>query len=411
MKKNLKIFNNHLNLHYKHIPLNIKLFDSRKIKYLPPISKEWKDNVYSFNKNKIKDIFVNNLNISKVIKAYFNLHFAHKLLSSKFVSIKRRRSFLRKIYISNAEIKHKYDKVIITLYTINPEKLIFYKRFLKGLNLLNKLNKLWTLLIIKDLKKWFLSKMHTTKKETFHALIIEYLTHRIRIIKGYLKYKKLWVIKKFIYSYNLNKFKFEKQHLLYKLSNILSIILNKKIEYNIVNLKSLAYNTDIFTDILTKKLKKKNIRLVNKMNSILNRVNLPKVNQIIERSRHISKIKDIDLWENKYKDTRLTSILNDDKIILSSDKEIENIFFNSINYKNMGGMRLEVKGRLTKRYRADRAVYKLKWKGGLKNIDSSFKGLSSVLFRGHFKPNVSYSISKSKRRVGSYAVKGWISGK
>jgi hypothetical protein len=52
--------------------------------------------------------------------------------------------------------------------------------------------------------------------------------------------------------------------------------------------------------------------------------------------------------------------LNDDKIILSSDKEIENIFFNSINYKNMGGMRLEVKGRLTKRYRADRAVYKLK---------------------------------------------------
>jgi hypothetical protein len=77
----------------------------------------------------------------------------------------------------------------------------------------------------------------------------------------------------------------------------------------------------------------------------------------------------------------------------------------------MGGMRLEVKGRLTKRYRADRAVYKLKWKGGLKNIDSSFKGLPSVLFRGHFKPNVSYSISKSKRRVGSYAVKGWISGK
>ena len=45
----------------------------------------------------------------------------------------------------------------------------------------------------------------------------------------------------------------------------------------------------------------------------------------------------------------------------------------------MGGIRLEVKGRLTKRYRADRSVFKVKWKGGLKNIDSSFKGLSSVI--------------------------------
>jgi hypothetical protein len=77
----------------------------------------------------------------------------------------------------------------------------------------------------------------------------------------------------------------------------------------------------------------------------------------------------------------------------------------------MGGIRLEIKGRLTKRYRADRAIYKIKWKGGLKNIDSSFRGLSTVLLRGYLKPNVSYSINKSKRRVGSFAVKGWISGK
>ena len=72
----------------------------------------------------------------------------------------------------------------------------------------------------------------------------------------------------------------------------------------------------------------------------------------------------------------------------------------------MGGARLIVKGRLTKRYRADRALYKLKWKGGLKNIDSSFNNLSSVLYRGHFKPNVLYSMNKSKRRVGAFAVKG-----
>ena len=82
-----------------------------------------------------------------------------------------------------------------------------------------------------------------------------------------------------------------------------------------------------------------------------------------------------------------------------------------IKYKNLGGIRLEVKGRLTKRYRADRSVYYLKWKGGLKNIDSSFKGLSAVVFRGFVNSNVEYSIKTGKRRIGAFAVKGWISGK
>ena len=77
----------------------------------------------------------------------------------------------------------------------------------------------------------------------------------------------------------------------------------------------------------------------------------------------------------------------------------------------MGGIRLEVKGRLTKRYRADRSIYSLKWKGGLKNVDSSFKRLSSVLFRGNSKSNMTYTLSNSKRRIGAFAVKGWISGK
>jgi hypothetical protein len=72
----------------------------------------------------------------------------------------------------------------------------------------------------------------------------------------------------------------------------------------------------------------------------------------------------------------------------------------------MSGIQIEVKGRLTKRYRADRSIFSLKRKGGLKNIDSSFKGLSSILFRGNTKSNTSYSLSKSKRRVGAFAVKG-----
>ena len=77
----------------------------------------------------------------------------------------------------------------------------------------------------------------------------------------------------------------------------------------------------------------------------------------------------------------------------------------------MGDDRLIDKRRLTKRYRADRAIYKLIWKGGLRNIDASYKEMSTVIYRGYVKPNLTYSLAKSKRRIGSFAVKGWISGK
>ena len=77
----------------------------------------------------------------------------------------------------------------------------------------------------------------------------------------------------------------------------------------------------------------------------------------------------------------------------------------------MGGAKLIVKGRLTKRYRADRAVYKLKWKGGLKNIDSAFRGLSTVQYLGYWDSNVTKSSLVSKRRIGSFGVNVWIAGK
>jgi|TARA_Y100000780_G_C13687675_1_gene418269 hypothetical protein len=52
-----------------------------------------------------------------------------------------------------------------------------------------------------------------------------------------------------------------------------------------------------------------------------------------------------------------------DNINISNDKNNNRIFnylFNSINYKNLGGVRIKVSGRLTKRYRADRAIRTLK---------------------------------------------------
>jgi hypothetical protein len=109
--------------------------------------------------------------------------------------------------------------------------------------------------------------------------------------------------------------------------------------------------------------------------SILNRAYIPRTNTIIERS----SIKNADLlpFSSEYKDLKIISHLsktennnnNLDELLNKLDsrnseknttKNIHNIVYNSIGYKNMGGIRLEVKGRLTKRYRADRSIYFVK---------------------------------------------------
>jgi hypothetical protein len=48
----------------------------------------------------------------------------------------------------------------------------------------------------------------------------------------------------------------------------------------------------------------------------------------------------------------------------------------------------------------------MKYKGGLKNVDSSFKGISTIMLRGYAKSNVQYSFISSKNRNGAYGVKG-----
>ena len=59
----------------------------------------------------------------------------------------------------------------------------------------------------------------------------------------------------------ISKFKFEKTKFLPMLTKSLNKIFNKKIEYNIINLKSIIYSPDIFTKLLALKLRAKIIKL------------------------------------------------------------------------------------------------------------------------------------------------------
>lgn len=91
--------------------------------------------------------------------------------------------------------------------------------------------------------------------------------------------------------------------------------------------------------------------------------------------------------------------------------QVLDLAMSSIKYTCLAGARLEGRGRLTKRFTASRAVFKVKWIGGLKTIESSFRSQSVVTLRGQSKPNVQYTLHRSKTRNGAFGLKGWIAGR
>jgi hypothetical protein len=429
------LFTKKINTNYKLVPFNVSVNDMGKTKYLPPVAKEWKNNVYNYNSKNIMNYPVYDLNVNSLIKGYFNMYFENKFLKHKFISPKKKRKSLNKIFVSKAEIKHTNSKAIITIYVYNRERLILLKK-IKGLK--KKFLKLVVFLLIlntssnKIFKYLPFSGLRQNINKSFVNPSIKSLSRKI--------YRILEILRKYRLRLSLNKYKLEDKFL-FKLSQFIGKYYGKKIEFNIVNLKSIAYNGDIFTEILTSKVKKEKSSPIWRINTLLSKVVFPKANRIIERGR-VEKNVDLEFVGNKYKNLNISSIINTNVFVkdnlnkllddlhfktnlekenklnkdnISLDKvsylKIRDIILDNIKYKNMGGAKLIVKGRLTRRYRADRALYKLKWKGGLKNIDSAFKGLSTVVYRGYLDSNVEKSMVTSKRRIGSFAVRGWFSGK
>jgi len=322
------------------------------------------------------------------------------LLSNKYLPVRKKDLSLNKVYISKPEIKHTNSKAVITIYVYNRENISLlnniHRRNLQFL--IDKLKK-----VIMRLEIIFINETLFNNKNAFLKNLFYF-----KSIFKLIVLRKLNFIRKIKIKLNLNEYKF-RENFLSKLSILVSKFYNQKVEFNIINLKSIRLNPDILTEYLKLKLKKNRRNVLTRMNYIINNLKLPEENLITERTR-ISKHINYNLLENKYKNTNLNFILNKNKLdeILKNlyEKLQKNLIFNIIKYKNIGGIRLEIKGRLTKRYRADRAVYKVKVKGGLRNIDSCYKGLSTVNFRGYSNSNLEYSIKQGKRRIGAFAVKG-----
>ena len=311
----------------------------------------------------------------------------------------------------------------------------------KGLFTINNLNlRKKKLLVIKGLEDNLNKILFILSSSINDSISINYYENIYRkyLSKTFLE-KEIALISYYKLILSLNKYKFE-DVFLSKLRDLIGKIYNKEVEFNIVNLKAIYLNSDILTQAISLKLRNRDNRLLRVLRSFLSMVKLPKVNVLKERFAYVN-IK--DLWVNRVKNLTINSLpLNKDTDSINNlltGLFKANVFTNSLRtantnnkkvsdetlnkssllnnvllllkHKSMAGVRLEAKGRLTRRFTASRSVFKIKWKGSLKNIDSSYRGLSSVILRGHVKSNVQYSIINSKTRNGSFGLKGWISGK
>lgn len=234
------------------------------------------------------------------------------------------------------------------------------------------------------------------------------------------------------YLLKFNSVKFEKPFVT-RLIHLLEKLYNKKIELNIVNLNKMHLNSDILTQAIVLKLKNKKNKFYKIFRSSLNKVKIPNIDRLNEKidqsnrkNYFINKIRNVYINNMFSSKTDKGDSLN--KLLLNyfpsgNSLEIEDLYnvkrdislkdyvFRYLKHFRLGGVRLEAKGRLSKRFTASRSVFKLNWKGGLKNVDSSFKGLSTVMLRGDNKSNVEYSMLKSKYRIGAFGIKGWVSSK
>jgi hypothetical protein len=349
----------------------------------------------------------------KIIRNYFYMY-NNKIegkvrrKTKKFYNRHRKLSTNR-IFLSKGEFKHTNNKVIITLYIYNKQKnnylLKLKKRYINKflINFINlKQNK--RLVLLKKLKKIsikgnlgliyinffnpkiarILKYLHLNKKISKFKVISLY-TNRF-----YKRFVKKSLRRLFIYTYYrkliyINKSRFNYTYLQY-IKNRLQVLFNKNIEFIFINLKHFYLNSNILSESILLKIRK------NRRKLMIYLANLDKKVRIKKKLFLLAEIM------NKNK-------LNTKKYFYNNKLLYKKIIKN-LKYKHIVGYRLEASGRLNKRYKAARSMTKFKYKGSLLNIDSSYKGLSSVLLRNNLNSNLQYTKLNSKTRIGTFGLKG-----
>lgn len=461
---------NILNLKKKESFNKVKLVSNvneySEIRHYPPANKEWFNSIYSYNKDTSKLLPSADKVILKLIKSYFNLYSKklEKKTRSRRLATRYRKLSTNRMLVSKAELKHTSDKVIITVYLYNRQKRYYFERF-KRINKIFSFIKLYEKDSVEEVLEKKISNLNLTRnilktvKNKVKIVMLKILrekkiffkkskflnisSERIKLNEN--KYLKSLVTKSLdeemlcLYSHQIllfNKSKLNDTYLR-AFSTLIKKVYKKNVEFNLVSLKYLHLNSYIFTETLVTKLRNKKNRLLKVLNTSLFKFKLPIENKlatfddiynrnkakqnyklnsllmdpIIKKNSEDKDILQIMLEKRSKKNFFLSEkdkMLDSSALDVNLDEKIKSIL-NSIKYKFVSGLRIEAAGRLTRRNTAARSLFKLRYKGNIRNLDSSYKGLSSVVLRGHAKPNVQYTKLKSKLRIGSFGIKGWVS--
>lgn len=339
-------------------------------------------------------------------------------MRTKRLLLRLRRLSFNKIFVSNGEFKHTNNKVTITLYIFNRQKRSYLNR-MKNLrlfffytpehknNIAKKIMRKSKLKILHFLRKSEGNKTTLLKVIKINELInksnqkVNYgsiidLCKYVRIfykkytiksyvyIKTFLYYKQLLFINRAKYSYTFLK----------HLKNILEKLYNKNVEFNLVNIKRFFLNSDILSESITIKLTKNRRKMLRYMKNIKKKIKINKKKILLKPV--LTSVGKKDIKES----------INIDKKDLANSLTRKTLVFSALKYKDVTGFRLEARGRLTRRYTASRSVTKIRYKGNLLNVDSSHRGLSTVLLKGNLRSNLQYTKLKSKTRIGSFGIKG-----
>jgi hypothetical protein len=411
-------------------------------------------------------------------------------------SIRSRRLSTRRVYVGKGDLKHTNDKVIITFYLYNVESMYWsslYRKELKKLYYPNQplLYKIDPETVDEKKKKWVYNRWPSLSEYPYlRDHYLHYYTYLQKKIKknntnlnklndkldtlkesnntSQLNIKKLFKIlmkkidKKMVIYPFFSKYKtwlhsrYQRQIKMYhklllstkvkykytSLKNFIPLIesfYNKKIIFNIVNLKKMHLNSDIYTQIVSMKLKNRNNKLYKVLKTSLRKIMVKTIYKINIKKNKPDRNK---VLENKIRNNTISSMLNYNNckhtlnnllpkyfnenkwmgvVIKKSNKnpktyktklfKITKYIIKNLRHGIMRGIRVEAKGRLTRRRTASRSIFKMKYMGGLKNIDSSFKKRSAIMLRGDRKSNVQYSIVNTNGRNGAFGVKGWVSSK
>lgn len=377
-----------------------------------PAVRDWKNSIYVYNKNALSLIPVASRLVNKLIKGYFNSY--NLDIESELRKERLRHRLMKlstnKIFVSDGEFKHTNDKVNITLYVYNRQKLNYLlklkkrytslfkeEKFLKklklirkvGLNILEKQKE--NIKILTNVLPSYYSEVYSIQNFYYKNFIIKSL----KGLKYYMVYKQLLYV---------NKTKFEYLYL-QGLINLIRKIYKKNVEFNIINLKYFYFNSDTFSQPLVLKLRIER-KLLRYLKFLVKKSKIKKI-KLDKRSRYIFDLDNLFTVDNNIDTTN--NMLNN-FMLRNKTTYLKKVVLNNIKYKRVSGVRIEGAGRLTKRYTASRSQHKVNYKGNLINAYSSIKSYPSSILRGNFKPNLQYTKLNSKSRIGSFGVKGWVSG-